>query len=206
MPDSLTLADAGLPGIRQMYGHYKQAFPEAERKPYDRLAALVRGGKYRILLARDTARDKVVGYAFVYHDDATAWLDYLEVLPEFRSGGYGARLFSALIDGLGPGQDGLYLEVDRPQPGETDSSDAVRRIRFYERLGTRRLQVNYELPTAEGACPMYLYFKPKPGAGLPSRAAWLRSVEAVFQYVHSDISAAAAILARLTWLADGEGT
>ena len=78
-----------------------------------------------------------LGYALITAPEGSiyALLNYFAIFPEYRSKGYGGEALKILLDAY-PGRT-LVVEVDDPaaQKIPTRYEEAVRRIKFYERVG-----------------------------------------------------------------------
>ncbi|MGH8891080.1 MAG: GNAT family N-acetyltransferase [Acidothermaceae bacterium] len=108
--------------------------------PERHLAALA--GSYRVVLARHEQR--VVGFVNAISDGvATAFVPWLEVLPDYQRGGIGRELVNRLLAQL----DGLYsidLTCDLPLVG------------FYRSLGFQELAgMGLRRPTALAHPPVH---------------------------------------------------
>ena len=131
---------------------YRAAFPAAERMGEDVLRAGIETGGRRLWTLGGVD-------AFAIAQDlrtAPPWMfgEYLAVRAEARSGGLGGELLG-MMRGLGRP---LVLEVEDPEWG---GDMAVRRIRFYERHGARRVPGSEpfrapDLETPGESVPMWL--------------------------------------------------
>jgi len=196
--NDILLMESDLNGLKEVYGHFEQDFPYNERKPLEHLIELYQKGRYSIILAKHEMFNKIIGYAFVYNDEKTLWLDYMAIEERFQNAGYGTLLFNRIMGLKSPNKPGMYIEVEKPGPDDSKNSDAARRIRFYERLGAQRLPIDYELPTEVGPFPMFLYFKPAQNAKMLPAEEMKQSIESVFGYIHSDIADASVIAASIS--------
>ncbi len=77
-----------------------------------------------------------VGMMLYYtkQEEKIAWLWYMAIKPNVQSRGFGSYLYNELLKQLSSsGYKALFLEVEIP--GEANSAQAERRIRFYEKQG-----------------------------------------------------------------------
>lgn len=120
---------------RTLYDHMKRDFPRNERPPYFAVRGSLTRGVYGAVYLLD--QDKVIGYAVVTApgDSQFALINFLAILPDRRSNGYGSRLIALLAERY---QDRtLVLEVESPDAAK-DGQERLqrqRRVRFYERAG-----------------------------------------------------------------------
>jgi GNAT superfamily N-acetyltransferase len=141
--------------FQQLLAIYQVAIIASEQKSPAELRAMLANPRYRFLLAREDER--VIGFAILYLPDSGAFwlLEYMAVDQSLRSKRYGERIFSAakeLAASAAPGAP-CVLEVD--QPGDkSPADDASRRLRFYQRLGCRRIAgLAYILPLEVAGTP-----------------------------------------------------
>jgi GNAT superfamily N-acetyltransferase len=144
----------------RVVGIYQDAIVPSEQKSVAELTEMLGNPRYRVVVARlDTG---IVGFAICFFPErANFWLlEYMAVDRASRSHGMGAALFvaakrlAATIAADAP----CILEVDQPPKSEADS-EAARRLRFYGRLGCRRVEaLDYFLPlhAAGQPPPMWL--------------------------------------------------
>lgn len=178
--------------LKEIYPMFKRDFAADERKDYDHLEKLMQRGKYKMLLAKHKAFDEIIGYAFVYevedHKAKALWLDYMAIDMKFQNAGYGTLLLNKIAEMKQDGNLGIFIEIETPNSkDEATRLEQERRIKFYERLGAKRLEFNYQLPTNNGGFPMYLYFKPLPSVRMLTREHILSSISSTFNYIHFDV-------------------
>lgn len=143
--------------LSHLYESYAAEFPADERKSMAQLRALMSGGKYHLILFEDK------GFACVYADvnalnqrkKTFVWLDYLVIHRAYQGQGYGSIFFNRLLEIFHQASI-MFIEVEIPDGVDVNRD---RRIRYYERLGAKRLPIQYALPIENGALPMYLYAK-----------------------------------------------
>ena len=84
--------------LPQIYADMEQQFPPDEMYKYKNLLHLLHGDKYKILLYKRDSDGELLGYALVYtvENCNILWLDYIAILKQHQSHGYGNQLFNAL--------------------------------------------------------------------------------------------------------------
>ncbi len=166
--------------IDDIYEALVQEFPPNELKSYKEFLALEAGECYEVVLAFD---QELIGYALVYKSEEKKklWLDFLAILPQFQSKGYGSIFFNAIMKQYTPEYTGMYLEVEVPEKNQPNQQ---RRIAFYERQGVELLPMRYWLPTEEGGFPMYLMYR---GEEKVTRQETCLMIEEVFAYLHKNV-------------------
>ncbi|HEX9059245.1 MAG TPA: GNAT family N-acetyltransferase, partial [Clostridia bacterium] len=179
--NNLEIIEGGINNLDSVYIKYEKEFPACERKSYNQLEQLMLNKKYKLFLLKQMT-DDIIGYAFVYEVTVpnTLWLDYISIGPEFQNKGYGTLLFNTATsykDNLG-----TFIEIEIPENEQQE-----RRKIFYERLGAKRLPIDYMMPTEDGGYPLYLYFKPFSNSSLFTKALIKESIASAFLYIHSDI-------------------
>lgn len=173
--------------LSEVYPLMVKEFPQNELKKYEVFEKLVDKGQYDIVLAYD---ETLIGYAFVLRIEETKklWLDFIAILPEFQSMGYGSLFFKELYKRYLSTYNGMFFEVEIP---ENNAVNQLRRVQYYTRLGAEILPVNYALPTYEGPFPMYLMYLGEALACIKD------SVIGAFNYIHFDIEGKEKILDRM---------
>ncbi len=168
----------------------KEDFPVDELKNYEHFKFLISKKKYKLLLAKHKRLNEIIGYALVYVlDDLKAiWLDYIAIDRRFRGFGYGSLFFNLLVEFKQDFCRGIFMEVEIPgNQGDQNRVIEERRINFYEKLGARKVNINYFLPTNHGGFPMFFYFKPSPDLPLLSKKQITDAISSAFDYIHSDV-------------------
>jgi GNAT superfamily N-acetyltransferase len=186
----IDLLEGSIFDLKNIYKRYEKEFAKEERKDYQHLVMLMNRGKYKLLLAKDRVKDIIIGYALVYKIEGVnaLWLDYLAVFSEYRNEGYGTLMLKGIAQYRPDEINGLFMEVEIPDGEDKQCrKDQVRRILFYERLGAKRLDVDYQLPTPDGGFPMYLYFYPSHDVRLLPGEKIKEAIISAFEYIHRDI-------------------
>lgn len=182
----LLLKKGYIEDFKALYPIYCDAFPESERKSYEKLSALILGESYQLIVAYDTqsGENRPVGFACLLLDDYV-WLDYLLVDPSFQGLGYGGQIFKALIERYQLQKQGMFLEVEKINLNDLNTQ---RRVDFYQRIGAFETTIAYQLPTLNGGFPMSLFYFPLLVA-MPSTPDCLRAIQLAFKVIHDDVDA-----------------
>lgn len=113
-----------------------EAFPPNERKPLDKIRALISDGFYDLFGLYEG--NTLLGYAGMMKRPGADYvlLDYLGVTAARRSGGLGAELLRRLGERCAD-RPGVITEAETPVPGDSEEENALRlrRIGFYKRCG-----------------------------------------------------------------------
>lgn len=125
------------------YEHMRRDFPANELPPFWAVKRNLKKQIYRGIYMTDGGAD--VGYAVITAPDGLpyALVNFLSILPELRSKGYGSRLTETICDHWKDRV--ILLEVESPLAAKDEAQRELRqrRISFYERNGFR------VLPTAK---------------------------------------------------------
>jgi ribosomal protein S18 acetylase RimI-like enzyme len=108
----------------------------------------------------------VVGFAVGLHVSPIrlAYIAYLAARNDWRGRGVGTALFRSLVDTWMEGKSRpprwIFLEVERPELARNENERALRlrRIRFYERLGCRRIDSDFQAPPLGPKLPVVPYW------------------------------------------------
>jgi ribosomal protein S18 acetylase RimI-like enzyme len=130
-----------LPFIKKLY---HDAFPQEERRDWKQLLSMIgTAGEMRVQVITD--QDKLIGLIVFWVFDDWFFIEHLAVSPDQRGMKYGERIMSHFMDKMK-----VLLEVEPPS-----SADAIRRVRFYERLGLSLLPLVYRQPSYREAGVFY---------------------------------------------------
>lgn len=122
-----------LPFIKKLY---HDAFPQKERREWKQLLSMIGiAGEMKVQVVTD--QDKAIGLIIFWVFDDWCFIEHLAVDPDHRGMKYGEQIMSSFT-----GKMKILLEVEPPV-----SDDAIRRIRFYERLGLCVLPMEYMQPS-----------------------------------------------------------
>ncbi|MDF2854570.1 MAG: hypothetical protein K0Q87_421 [Neobacillus sp.] len=195
--NDIEIMEGSLEELKTLYPRLQADFAADELKDYEHLKMLVTQKNYKFMLAKHKFSSEIIGYAFVYEIAYVnaLWLDYIAIVSEFRNGGYGTIFFNKIVEYKPEGNLGLFIEVEIPEEAEGATRvEQLRRIRFYERLGAKRLSINYELPTKNGGFPMNLYFRPSLTTQVLPKEYIKEAILSAFETIHSDVSGKEEIL------------
>jgi len=127
--------------IQEVRVLYKEAFPEGEQIPYERLLQLI--GEMNLDVSayyeNDGSAGDFVGFTVVYPGKEYNWFWYFAVRPELRGKGYGQRILSLLIDKYKGGTN--ILDMESPRQECENQAQRKRRQAFYKRNGFRDTDV-----------------------------------------------------------------
>lgn len=188
--NDIEILEGSINDLNDVYARFEKDFATDERIDYEHLKMLIDKKKYKLLLAKHKVFNEIIGYAFIYEIDSqkVLWLDYMAIEAKFKNAGYGTLLFNKIAELKFNGIIGMFMEVEIPDAkDEACREEQTRRITFYERLGAKRLNFEYQLPTNNGGLPMYLYFRPSPNLKLLPKEQIKGTITSAFDYIHSDV-------------------
>lgn len=188
--NDIDIVEGDINSLNRLYKNFERDFSENERKELKHLEMLMLKNKYKLILAKHKELDIIIGYALVYTNDKNKmlWLDYIAIEEMYRNSGYGTLFFNKIIETVTENLTGIFIEIEIPSKEDKQSfKQQERRIKFYERLGAKRLKFNYVLPTNEGGSPLYLYFKPIGNLAVLPKDQIKETISSVFNYIHTDI-------------------
>lgn len=186
----IEILEGNVQDLKAVYAALEEEFAPEERKNFNHLAMLMNKGDYKLLLAKDKSLGTVIGYAFIYEIGSikALWLDYMAIMNKFQNAGYGTSFFNKIAEWKKGEVIGIFIEVEIPQAeGGRSREDQLRRIRFYERLGAKRLTLAYQLPTLRGGFPMHLYFRPASDTRVLYKKQIQHAIASAYSDIHSDI-------------------
>lgn len=134
-----------------LYSHYIKIFPlEEERKTLEEIIFAYKKNYLKIIEILDN--DIIIGFMMINNVCKKGYviLDYLAILPQYRSRGYGTKAVKKLIN-LYKDNKGIFIEVEDTQ----DLGINIRRKKFYENLDFKRL--NFDLLLFDLKYNTYLY-------------------------------------------------
>ena len=135
-PASITLGTVD--DLPQIYADMEKQFPPDEMYKYKNLLHLLHGDKYKILLYKRNSDGELLGYALVYtvENCNILWLDYIAILKEHQTHGYGAQLFNALWHKYCGPYDGILFSLEHISKNNPSLAKRQElRIQFYEKVG-----------------------------------------------------------------------
>ncbi|WP_316745015.1 GNAT family N-acetyltransferase [Pedobacter antarcticus] len=123
------------PNLDYVFKLYTSAFPVQERRDWPQLLGMI-GNTSEMDLKLILVGDQIIGFVILWHLQGWDYIEHFAVDPQQRGKRYGEQVMQILLKG-----NRLILEVEPPE-----TTDAVRRIRFYEKLGLCCLGVPYQQP------------------------------------------------------------
>lgn len=171
---------------------YESSFPSCEREP--RTAILRSVGSGRAIALRAVLHEGTVGLgvAYLLKGMPFVFVGYVAVSPDVRQHGLGAELIDDMfafgtlrLRRMGRECRGMVLEVEDPALATSPEAltERLKRYRFFERQGARRLPTPYWQPAIDGeaAIPLsLLVIDRSPSSSL--RAAEIRDLIAAMYF------------------------
>ena len=162
---------------------YVDVFPLSERKPRDRLLAMLNTAAYVFIVGE--AGGDVLCFAItrILEGAGAALLEYMGVRRDLQGKGLGGRTFRGVVGHPSLAGMTLLLEVE-DERGLDPSGDEARRKAFYRDLGCREVAgLAYVMPTvADGAPPPMNILTHGAASGAPVARAtltgWLQAIYA----------------------------
>jgi probable selenium-dependent hydroxylase accessory protein YqeC len=118
------------------YTHLVNSFPRSEVKPLENILRMMEQGRYECLGIFE--KKELCGYAYMVVDQESGYLllDYLAVVSDRRSCGYGSRILKELRDWY-QDRNGIFIESEALRTSANADELVVRRRRldFYEKNG-----------------------------------------------------------------------
>ncbi|TCK98044.1 acetyltransferase (GNAT) family protein [Natranaerovirga hydrolytica] len=184
MDKTLTITKGNVNDLEDVYLSFYNHFPENERKSLNHLRQLMVTGHYNLLLLNKND-NKRIGYAFIYVSETqkTLWLDYIVIETPYQGKGLGSVFFNEIIRFLGKQYIAIFMEVEIPNGKDKEQE---RRLKYYKRLETSFVDIEYKLPTLDGGFPMYLLYKPIKLDKL-TRNCIIQTIKEVYEFIHWDI-------------------
>ena len=190
----LYLKKGDIEEFSQIYNDFMlQQFPQPELKSYDDFLKLLTDEKHSYCFYLAKNDDTTVGYTLFCKGDNFIWTDYIAVLPQFYSGGFGRKIIDCLKQTF-DNVKGIYFEVEKPD--ETDIN-TIRRIKFYNSCAVKKLDCEYYYPNMDGAIPMDLYFLPVK-TDFPDKKEILKNITEIFAKLHFMCPQTAEILSKIS--------
>ncbi|HEY9712636.1 MAG TPA: hypothetical protein V6C72_04155 [Chroococcales cyanobacterium] len=131
---------------------YKTAFPADERHPVDSLRQRMASGS--VLLHKTVnSKNELLCFSIVYLLSDFVLLSYIATDSTRRSSGVGSKHMNKLVELIRaayPARKAMFLEIESTKEKNLDAETLrarVRRLAFYERLGARRSDKPYLMPS-----------------------------------------------------------
>ena len=122
---------------------YITEFPADERREPDQLKKMLTINRMKLMAYMDNGN--VVGMLCYWTFRTFTFGEHIAIDRQKKGKGYGSTIMKELLASI---ETPLLLEVEHP-----NSEEAVRRIRFYERLGLTLLNYDYMQPSYDGVKP-----------------------------------------------------
>lgn len=133
-----------------IYDDMQSQFPASEMKSLEKFQS-ISGDNYYIYKVIEKVP---VGYVVIFEYLDFIFIDYIAVYKEFHSQGFGGGILEKLRE-VFRDKKGCFLEVEKP---DTENYNTIRRIKFYQKHGATKLDINYLYPNEKGFLPMDLYY------------------------------------------------
>lgn len=160
----------------EIYSDIEKQFPVEERKSKEDFDKLLSRGSYKLELVYDD--DNFIGYIF-YVVNNFIWVDYVAVLKDFHSKGYGSKILNALFEKYSA-LEGCYFEVE---PEVSRHPHTVRRMNFYKKLGCIELNFKYYFPNPLKKLELKLLYKSF-NSDIPDKEKIKKNIKYVFETLH----------------------
>lgn len=129
---------------KEIYLYYLEIFPEEERKSLREIKRAYKNGYMKLI--KITEQKQFVGFMVLDQIKENGYidLDYLAILPQYRSMQYGTKSLKLLFEEQKESK-GIFIEIEKVGLGKNEKENLVRQKRkdFYENLGFKEL--NFDL-------------------------------------------------------------
>lgn len=163
----------------EIFSDMQKQFPPGEMKTFAELSDLFRNENYKLTLAYDNK--ELVGYVIFLKNDYI-WIDYIAIFDKYHSMGYGSKILEAIFEKYSY-LKGCFFEVE---PEDFNNIQTIKRLKFYKKLGCKKLNFEYYFPNDLKELRLELLYKSFDGK-IPSKTEILQQVEFVFDTLHSNI-------------------
>lgn len=171
---------------KNIFSDIQKQFPQEEIKTFEEYNTLLMNTNYKLGLVFDN--EVLVGYILYFVKDYI-WVDYIAVLKEYHSKGFGSKILKALFDKYTSLQ-GCYFEVE---PEVNHLPQTVRRMIFYKKLGCIELDFKYYFPNPIKQLEMKLLYKSFNGK-IPAKEEIKKHIADVFNILHASVKCKKEIL------------
>ena len=126
---------------KKIYNRYIKIFPRIERREWTKIEISYQNGKekfYEVLL-----NTEIIGFFVLEKLDKKHpyYLEYFAIYDEFQNLGYGSKALKLLIDKIIKDED-LIAEMEKENKNNLNT---IRRSKFYEKLGFKKIDSEYLL-------------------------------------------------------------
>lgn len=122
---------------------YLTSFPAKERREPDQLKEMLAVDEMKLMAYVD--KGNVVGLLCYWKFRTFTFGEHIAIDSQRKGKGYGNAIMKELLASI---DTPLLIEVEHP-----NGEEAIRRIRFYERLGLTLLDYDYQQPSYDGVKP-----------------------------------------------------
>lgn len=138
----LKIANSSDPLFTRTYELYRLAFPPEERRSFGALEYVLnhRAGFEADALMKE---GNFCGFFTYWNFDKFYYVEHFAVDPAMRGQNIGSEVMKAFLEKI---NKPVVLEVEMPE-----NADAIRRIRFYEKLGLKVVSHSYVQPYYDGS-------------------------------------------------------
>lgn len=140
--------------FNEVWKIFKNSFPEDERRSFEEQKILLNNALYNFNSIYDD--NLLVGFVAFWSFNDFIFIEHLAIDKNLRGKGYGGKIVNDIISKYGKI---IILEVEKPM-----TTDAVRRISFYENLGFHLNEHEYLQPALsenKNPVPLSLMSHPK---------------------------------------------
>lgn len=125
----------------EIYEIYEAAFPDDERRTYDRQKEILQEGRcsFRVI-ERD---GKILAFLEYWNLNSCYFIEYVATVPGMRNKGYGKRLIEECLEEAREEGKPVFLEIE---PVTEKDPMTGRRSRFYKRIGFCQNAFPYQQP------------------------------------------------------------
>lgn len=129
---------------KEIYSYYLEIFPEEERKSFREIKRAYKNGYMRLI--KIINQHQLVGFMILDQIKENGYidLDYLAILPQYRSMQYGTKALKLLFQEQKQSK-GIFIEIEKVGLGKDEKENLARKKRkcFYENVGFKEL--NFDL-------------------------------------------------------------
>lgn len=177
-----------------VYEIYSKTIALSEQKPRQALGAMTQDKNYRIFVA--ILEEQIVGFSIFYLPLARDFvlLEYMAIEESGQGHGIGGALFKMSIEALQESDAvcPVLMEIDSERDVSADRATRLRRIRFYTKLGCRRVRgLAYIMPSVGNGVPpqmdIYVFWPKVETVARQSVKHWLSTIYAeVYKHGRDD--------------------
>ncbi len=124
----------------QVFEKMKAAFPYEERRDYIDQQECMNDERFKFLEIFNDAQ--AVGFTALWDLEGFLFIEHIAIDPDKRSGGYGSKAIELIKCTF---NKPVILEAEAPK-----TEQQIKRIRFYDRLGFKINDFQYEQPSYHG--------------------------------------------------------